>query len=376
MLRAREERLSRLPSSSSDEAGVAFYELRDEAGPTSGFRRFIFSTPESRSVCNCPEIVGFEFTNTLKLALTKALKAFPERAKVAAFDENSILVFNILRGGLNFKLRDALYHAFGFNRTKSSFVSSHRLLSGGEWKIVENGYKKIKIPDGSNIFMGDIVATGASLKNALEEICGFLEETGRGLRNFFLFTIGTENAERILSQFDRRFRELSPSYENTYLFYIEGRFGLARADSPLRIKVEDTDLLRHPALLAPEFELSQYEALAHPLERCVVYDGGSRSFDIEEYFEDVASYWRELLRLAEGGATLLDLLCERWPEREYGSFEEFAAEKARAWEGVGEPFLRKLFSRKRERWGEDFLRWARKPEALALLCHERLAKLK
>jgi hypothetical protein len=63
-------------------------------------------------------------------------------------------------------------------------------------------------------------------------------------------------------------------------------------------------------------------------------------------------------------------------EREYGSFEEFAAEKARAWEGVGEPFLRELFSRKRERWGEDFLRWARKPEALALLCHERLAKLK
>ncbi len=370
----QEDRLYRLPLGGDGEA--AFYELRDEASPNAGFRRFIFSTPESRSVCNRPEIVGFEFTNTLKLALIKALEAFPERAKVAAFDENSILVFNILRGGLNFKLRDALYHAFGFNRTKSSFVSSHRLLSGGEWKIVENGYKKIKIPNGSNIFMGDIVATGASLENALQEICNFLTESGRGIKNFFLFTIGTENAERILRRFHQRFRELSPNYENTYLFYIEGRFGLARADSPLRIKVEDTDLLRHPALLAPEFELSQYEAIAHPLERCVVYDGGSRSFDIEEYFEDVASYWRRVLRLAEAGETLLDLLRERWPEREYSLFEEFAAEKARTWQGVEEPLLRELFLRKHERWESSFRKRAARPETLAEICHERLAKLK
>jgi uracil phosphoribosyltransferase len=366
------EILTKLPSG----ADTVFYEIAGGDIKNEGFRRFIYSTKESRDVCNQPEMVGFEFTNTLRLSLINALQNFPDKDKIARFDENSILVFNILRGGLNFKLRDALYNVFGFNRTRSSFISSQRLFENGKWKIVEKGYKKIAIPENANIFMGDIVATGSSLENALNDVCSFLEETGRGINNFFLFTIGAENAERVLERFDRRFRELSDTYQQTYLFYIEGRFGLAQKDSPLKIKIEGTDLLRHPALIAPEFELSQYENISHPMERCTIYDGGSRSFDIREYFEDVISYWRRLLEMAESGETLFDVLKERWPENEYTSLDEFISGKVKIWNGVGRELLETIFNSYKKRWTEEFIEESKKPEALVKVCKERIDKLK
>ena len=85
-------------------------------------------------------------------------------------------------------------------------------------------------------------------------------------------------------------------------------------ETRLRIGIPGTDLVRFDALLAPDFEQSQYEDPAYPLERCGIYDAGSRAYDIPHYLEDLREYWSKVLALAEGGWSLGEALHERWPQ--------------------------------------------------------------
>jgi len=75
-----------------------------------------------------------------------------------------------------------------------------------------------------------------------------------------------------------------------------------------------TDLMRCGALLADELRASQEEDPGRALERCAVYDAGSRAFDVPCYLEDVRGYWTALGGLARKGLTLAEALAERWPD--------------------------------------------------------------
>ena len=59
------------------------------------------------------------------------------------------------------------------------------------------------------------------------------------------------------------------------------------------------------------------------MERCTIYDAGSRSFDVPEYIKDVIEYWEEVEKLSKDGFTLFDALKERWNENDYSSKSEF-----------------------------------------------------
>ena len=91
-------------------------------------------------------------------------------------------------------------------------------------------------------------------------------------------------------------------------------------DMTYRYRHEPADLLRYEALMAPEFVESQYEAPSYPLERCIIYDAGSRAFWIPEYVDDVIDYWRQTLDLAHGAFTFETLLKERFPELDASRF--------------------------------------------------------
>ena len=105
---------------------------------------------------------------------------------------------NILRGGLNFGLRDAVFEAYGWNDCNSSFISaqrkkrSHSSISDGPssiihypssadpYHITESSYVKLVLrsssvsisseidaigpADGYAFLLGDVVATGVSLR--------------------------------------------------------------------------------------------------------------------------------------------------------------------------------------------------------------------
>ncbi len=78
--------------------------------------------------------------------------------------------------------------------------------------------------------------------------------------------------------------------------------------------------MRLNSVMAPEFIESQYENPAYPIERCIIYDAGSRAFWLPEYCHDVIDYWKQNLSFAEQGMTYAQLLAERFPSLDVSRF--------------------------------------------------------
>jgi hypothetical protein len=216
---------------------------------------------------------------------------------------------------LNFELRNALAQAFNWNSHGSWFISAQRQIANpvtGEWEIIEDAYSKI-YPNGEvDVVFGDVVATGTSLRHGL----GKLAEVRKGsirYKSVTFFTIGAAISGDILSDWKREVEAAQGSPVACNVVYFEGVFGVAGPTTPLRIKLDGTDLLRRDGIHAPEFDESQYENPLYPLERCTIYDAGSRAFHVPEYLEDVVDYWSQVAALARDGVTFQELVKERYP---------------------------------------------------------------
>ncbi len=351
---------------------ISYYEIK---GDYEGhLRRYIFSTAETRKICNQPEVLGCEYTELLELGVARGIKYFPEKNVIASIPDTSISVLTFLRGGLNFGLRNALHRAFGFNKHTSSYMTSQRDRDKkGRWFIRDDQYRKFKVPHDATLFIGDIVATGVTIANGLDIILKHAKKNNTPIRKIFFFTIGCHKVEKVLEDFAAKCREAFGGECKPYVVYIEGKFKLADSKTKLKINIPGTDLLRYPALLTPEFELSQYDGVSFLLERCTIYDGGSRSFDVAEYNGDLRDYWGKVNELAKKDFTLFNALKERWPETEFEkSDEEFLKLKKEQWHNVDDKLILKIKQAYKKRWTEDFLRKSKTRQALATLCENRL----
>ncbi len=353
------------PIASSGDA--AWYAIR--GGPAEHIERYVVSTEPGRTVCNLPELAGVAFSRTLGRAMRTALRTAPFRSAITETPEHRICVLSFLRGGLNFDLRGALADAYQMNNHVSAFMSSQRSRVEGRWQVREDMYRKLRIPASAVLLVGDVVATGTTLANGLQVLFEHLEAIDSSLERLVFFTIGCRKLEDHLAAFDAKCRERFSGYQGSVAVYLEGRFTLAEGGLELRIAIPGTDLVKPRALLAPEFALSQYEALSYPLERCVVYDAGSRAFDVPHYLEDVLEYWRELRNLARRGWPLLEALRERWPDTPGKD-----TWLTRAWNGIPHA-LQNYEQARNERWQQLSDSAALGPEALEALCDERIATL-
>lgn len=277
----------------------------------------VASTPESRAICNDPLIYGLEYTEKLKNCCARVLKNMkPELA------EEETTVVHLLRGGLNFGLRDALGQAFGWNRHSSTFLSAQRRRKTPDsesWEIGECEYRKFVIPKRVSFVLGDVVASGASLHYGLTTLLDAVKEKDAHLRSIVFFTIGGPRTEVVFHEIDTRIRAEHPGYQGSTVIYLEGRFPVARRGTTLRIKITGTDLLRQGNDMAPEFLESQYESPMFPVERCTIYDAGSRAFEVDCYLRDVLEYWEEVATFHDLSFT--DYLSERAPLVEPGRFK-------------------------------------------------------
>ena len=176
--------------------GLALYEIVSNSSP-SNLRRIIASAPQTRAICNNPRIAGTRYTDSLRHVCSEIFRHFD-----FGIQEEETVVINILRGALNFGLRDALSASYGWYRHNTSFLSAQREREKGDsesWHITENGYQKIYFPAKTSIVMGDVVATGTSLGYGLDTIINTARRQGCSLKNFIFFTYGGEMAERIFS---------------------------------------------------------------------------------------------------------------------------------------------------------------------------------
>ena len=348
-----------------------------EGDYTSPVHRYIVSTAETREICNRPEVVGCEYTDRLRRAVTKALVNAPFRSVLEAHSEHRVCVLNFLRGGLNFDIRSALHEGLGFNHHTSAFMSSQRSKTpDGRWQVKEDMYRKLRIPSQAFVLAGDVVATGITVANGFEVLLKHLVTIGSSISRLVFFTIGCHKLEKHLATFDTEFRNVFPDYEGTYAVYFEGKFKLVDSKTELRIGIPGTDLIRRDCLLAPELVASQWEQVSYPLERCTIYDAGSRAFDTPRYVADVLEYWVRVQELAGEGFTLQEAVAERWPVDDYADYDVFRERSSRYWPDMDDGSRRGLYQSYVDRWpslvGVD---WS-SSDALVSLCSQRIESLR
>ncbi len=297
------------------------YQIKEEGKKVN---RLIISSPQTRAICNNSLVMGVDYTRKLRAACSASMQ-YLQNDGLISLEEKKTIVFNILRGGLNFGLREAIADAFNWNLHGSSFISAQRARinpNSEEWHIIESDYKKVYMPPVAQIVIGDVVATGTSLLHGLKALVQQAEINRSKLESILFFTFGGIRTEEILEEIDAQCRQKFPGYKGTTLCYIEGRFIVPSPETPLTIKITGTDLVKYQSLMAPELIASQYENPAYPLERCIIYDAGSRAFWLPDYLEDVLEYWEQVCELAEKGMTFNQLLNERFPELEPAKFGE------------------------------------------------------
>ncbi len=317
-----------------------------------------------------------EFTEKLHTAIRKTLEVLPEADQFKQWPDYETNVISILRGGLNFGIRESLAKAYGYNKHSTTYLISQRTKDPvtNKWSAEVQTYKKITIPKVVNFFLGDVIGTGTSLREALAALDKVIEQVNvRTVKRFTVMTFGCYRAEKVLEEYDAQLRKKFPDYQGTTIIYFEGKFKLVNNEiaSGIRLTDSGTDFLRRDCMLTPEFALSQYEQAYFPLERCTIYDAGSRAFDILLYKAELQEYWAKMLSEANNGYTLFDALQDRYPDL-YASQEEFMIEKKQLWHGISDNFLQQMWLAHEQRWNPAFIEYAKSPEALKKICILRL----
>ncbi|OIO27467.1 MAG: hypothetical protein COS94_05745 [Candidatus Hydrogenedentes bacterium CG07_land_8_20_14_0_80_42_17] len=352
-------------------------------------KRYIVSTRDTRNLMNYPEIINCDFTKLMSNGIINALKGLNILERLSCIDSKTVNVYHILRGSLNFQIGRALNNAFGYKWHSSSYVSSQRVLQNGKYETSDNSYRKFQIPQNATIYTADIVASGISLNDAIEYVMHFLESNKITIKNFIFITIGCIEAEKILSKWDSIFRNKFPEYDRTILIYLEGRFALANKNTPLHNSSPDTDLLKNykfGALLAPEFEHSQFEKMPTALEGCVIYDGGKKGFEPINHIRDILNFWEKQMKIAvEKNLSLweeynsrfsLEMYFENISELKKGSPELLMANKNNYWDGITIEESNTLYSRFKWLWSDERIKFALEPGSFKPVCRKKINYLK
>ncbi|NOY07581.1 MAG: hypothetical protein GXP33_01925 [Spirochaetes bacterium] len=377
----------RLVRKFKDEA-VSVYSIDGERS-MEDFKRYVVSTRDTRDLMNFPEIINTDFTNLMQNGITNALKGVNILERISRIDSKSVNVFHILRGGLNFMVRDALKKAFGYKWHSSSYISSQRILKEGKFEVSEDQYRKFVLPDNATIYTADIVASGISLDHALQYLHNFLNAKNYHLKNMIFITIGCVEAERVMEKWHKIFKKEYPGYKKTFMIYLEGRFALASKDAPLFNYLYDTDLLKNyklGALLAPELEHSQFERTIIGLEGCTIYDGGKKGFEPINHIKDILEFWEKQLDTAKSkNLSLWNEYNARFPLNMYfedfkglniGDYRLLAERKSEYWQGLDDKEYIKLFKKFRWLWTDARVKNAALPGSLVSVCEKKIKYLK
>lgn len=273
------------------EQGVDCYRL---VGGNFKNEYYIVSEAETRKLMNHPEVVGYEVYTSMLNSTSQMLYYLKERHKITSAN-----ILSILRGALNFPIEESCYREH-IRVHDISFLSSERVFENGEMVDLAIKYSKLTMVPNSTLLIGDIIASGETLVQSLRYVTDFYREQGANLRNIVLFTIGGTKGIELLEQLTKDVREYWPDFEGFITVYYEGVFscyepgdlGVSGINKAL------IDFYWKDGIIAPAFR-RQTLSMRDPLfEKCTIYDGGARRYEIREHIEEVLEFWNGILERA------------------------------------------------------------------------------
>lgn len=282
----------------SSDSRMAMYYIEED----SGLQVLIASTPQTIKIMNEPELCGLPFQDTLSYALYEVIRYLHEANEAVgqAMRDNPLDVLYILRGGLNFDLHRSLTKTT-LKMPEVSFVSSQRIGTNGAFTIGESSYEKWSIQSNSLLCVGDICATGTTLINSLDRLFARYDIEEKKPKWLLIITVGTfESLARLRNYCAKLLDAQSPYLEGLTVVFLEQLFSLYRGGDQLAPShLSYTDFFRQNPYVAIEFEIASLNSYLCFLERCAIYDGGSRAFEPNIYLHNLKNYWVQFSRLSQ-----------------------------------------------------------------------------
>lgn len=298
-----------------NEQGVICYRLEGENYVN---EYYVTSEAETRKLLNTPEIVGYEVYNCLIPSTSQMLYYLKEQKKVTTAN-----ILSILRGALNYPLEESCYREH-IRVHDISFLSSERVFVEEEIAGLEIKYSKLTMVPDSTLLIGDIIASGETLIHCLRYVTDFYRSHGAKLRNIIIFTIGGTKGIEILEKLTQEIREFWPEFEGFITIYYEGIFSTYQDKGVSGINLPDVDFYWKDGIVAPEFRRETLSMCSPLFEKCIIYDGGARRYEIHEHVEEVLAFWEGILKRADQ-IDFEDLLAEKLGHALEISYEDWIA---------------------------------------------------
>ena len=279
---------------------------------------YVTSEAETRKLLNTPEIVGYEVYNCLIPSTSQMLYYLKEQKKVTTAN-----ILSILRGALNYPLEESCYREH-IRVHDISFLSSERVFVEEEIAGLEIKYSKLTMVPDSTLLIGDIIASGETLIHCLRYVTDFYRSHGAKLRNIIIFTIGGTKGIEILEKLTQEIREFWPEFEGFITIYYEGIFSTYQDKGVSGINLPDVDFYWKDGIVAPEFRRETLSMCSPLFEKCIIYDGGARRYEIHEHVEEVLAFWEGILKRADQ-IDFEELLAEKLGHALEISYEDWIA---------------------------------------------------
>lgn len=254
---------------------------------------YILSEAETRKLMNTPEIVGYEVYQCMLPATSQMMYYFKDTGRVTTAN-----ILSILRGALNYPLEESCYREH-IRVHDISFLSSERIFDQEELKGLEIKYSKLTMVPGSTLLIGDIIASGETLIHCLNYVIEYYRENGAALRNIIIFTIGGTRGIEILEALTTKIRAFWPEFEGFILVFYEGIFSTYQNQGVSGVNIPDVDFYWKDGIIAPEFRKETLASRDPLFEKCVIYDGGARRYEIHEHIAEVLGFWNHVLERAD-----------------------------------------------------------------------------
>jgi len=273
-----------------DIKGTTIYKL---AGGDLANSYYIVSNKGTRKLLSSPEVIGYDSY----LAMTDATSDMIGCLKQDNTIGSNVDIMTILRGGLNYPLEECCYRN-GVRVTNMDFISCERIIHNNQITGLDIRYSKLRAPRNITLMIGDIIASGETLERSMHYIISEFKRLGGSIRNLVFFTIGGTRAIEFFEAMLPVFRSNWPEFENITCVFYEGIFSAYKDKGVTGISWPAIDFFWKDGVITPEFRayvLSDDDAL---FEKCIIYDGGARRYEIPDHYHEVTEYWENIRDVA------------------------------------------------------------------------------